>query len=28
MKKAKKLLKSFYKKLQEWGAAAAWVRRN
>jgi len=28
MKKAKKLFKSFYKELQEWGAAAAWVRRN
>jgi len=28
MKKAKKLLKSFFKELQEWGAAAAWVRRN
>jgi len=28
MKKAKKLLKSFYKELQEWGAAAEWVRRN
>jgi len=28
MKKAKKLLKSFFKELQEWGAAAAWAKRN
>jgi hypothetical protein len=28
MEKAKKLLKQFYKELQQWGAAAAWAIRQ
>jgi len=28
MEKAKKLLKQFYKELQQWGSAAAWAIRQ